>query len=639
MDGSEIKKLLNLQVKDVCRHLLPNGKEVRGEWTASNVRDQSSKGAANTGSLRVSLVGSKVGLWKDHADPAMKGDIIKLWMECRNINFREALKECADFVGYKPVRDSAFKKNLGKNNTPPKPKRLDDDQVKHLKPIEEGSRPWKWLTEERGISPDAIRAYGIGMGHYPYDKNSPLCVVFPFIDSSGDVQMLKWRDPDDKAYIRTTAKSRKVLFGIPAIPENQDTMYLVEGELDALSMWDMGYPAVSVPFGAKLITGAENDPNSEWIEHDYDQWIAPHTKIVFATDADEVGREAAESIARRLGREKCKMINWPEGIKDANEFLQKGFDAEDFTNDVLTQAANLDPKSLKSAKEYRKEIWECFYPSDSGAIGDPMPFGGDQFPFRFRPGETTVWTGYSKHGKTVLLNYMLVHLTQYHRRSCLCSLEMKPEKNLQAIIRMGLARSKPDDEKQFDFALDWASKHFWIYDKVGTAHPDEVLEVFAYAAKKYGISHFVIDSLMRLDIPEDEDAQLKQLMNRLCDFATTYNVHVHLVAHSKKPDMKRPENKGWPNKHMVRGSVHVTNIAHNVVVVWRNKGKEEAYYKCLNMGKMDLYKQDWEKQSDAVFAVLAQRENGEEPVRNLWFDKESWHYLNSSTESSLIYAR
>jgi twinkle protein len=637
MEGSVIKNLLNQRVKDVCRYLLPNGKEERGEWSASNVRDVSSKGTPNTGSLRVSLVGSKCGLWKDHADPAMKGDIIRLWMECKGVNFREALKQAADFVGYKPVKDSSFRKNLGQK-APPKPKKLEEKIADLLKPIVEGSRPWKWLTEDRGISPEAIRAYGIGMGKYPYQKDAPLCVVFPFVDSMGDLQMLKWRDPDDKSFIRTTSKSRKVLFGIPAIPENQEVMYIVEGELDALSLWDLGYPAVSVPYGAKLITGVEGDPNSEWIEHDYDNWIAPHTSIVFATDADEVGREASESAARRLGREKCKILNWPDGIKDANEYIMKGYGAEDFTEEVLAEAGNLDPKSLKTAKEYRNKIWECFYPSDEGAAGDPLPFG-DSFPFRFRPGEVTVWTGYSKHGKTVLLNYMLVHLTQYHRRSCLCSLEMKPEKNLQAILRMGLGRSKPDDEKQFDFALDWANKYFWVYDKVGTANPDEVLEVFGYAAKKYGISHFVIDSLMRLDIPEDEDAQLKHLMNKLCDFATAYNVHVHIVAHSKKPDMKRPENKGWPSKHMVRGSVHITNIAHNVVVVWRNKGKEEAYYKCLNTGNMDLYKKDWQNQSDATFAVLAQRENGEEPVRNLYFDKESWHYKNSQNESSLIYAR
>tara|TARA_E500000331_G_scaffold31590_1_gene26500 strand:+ start:2453 stop:4363 length:1911 start_codon:yes stop_codon:yes gene_type:complete len=636
MDGAVIKQMLNNRIKEVCGHLLPNGKESRGEWLASNVNDISSKGSANTGSLRVALLGDKVGMWIDHADTSQNGDIIGLWMACRKVDFRSALREASDFVGYKSPKSVKFKQSIGHKTPTPKRERLPEKEADFLKPIEEGSRPWEWLTDERGISEEAIRAYGIGQGKYPYDKKSPLCVIFPFIDSMGEIQMLKWRDPDNKDYIRTTAKSNKVLFGIPAIPENQSSMFLTEGELDALTMYDMGYPAVSVPFGAKVANG-DNDPNSEWIEHDYDNWIALHTEIIFAGDSDEVGRAATESIARRLGRDKCRMINWPDGIKDANEFIQKGFESSEFTETLLNEASDMDPDSLKSAKDFRSEIWECFFPSDDSKLGDPVPFGGD-FPFRFRPGEITVWTGYSKHGKTILLNFMLVHLTQYNKRSCLCSLEMKPEKNLQAIIKMGLAKLKPSDEQEFDFGLNWASNYFWIYDKVGTATPEEVIEVFSYAAKKYGITHFVIDSLMRLDIPEDEDGVIKHLMNRLCDFATTYNVHVHLVAHSKKPDMKRPETRGWPNKHMVRGSVHITNIAHNVVVVWRNKAKEESYYKGVNTGNMSVYDSEWKDKSDATFAVLAQRENGEEPVRNLWFHKESQHYTGKG-ELPIIYAK
>jgi len=641
IDGALIKKMLCDRIKDVCSYLLPNGREERKEWVASNVNDHSSKHPGqNTGSLRVTLLsGPKCGHWIDHADPSLKGDVFALWMATRGVNFKTAVKEASDFVGYKPVNPTFQKTYQGKSAKPRRPERLDDKTASFLKPIEEGSRPWRWLIEERKISPEAIRAYGIGQGQYPYDKSkdAPLCVIFPFIDSKGEIQMLKWRDPDNKDYIRTTKDSRKVLFGISAVPENQSTLYITEGELDAMSMFDMGCPAVSVPYGAKVLTGMEDDKSAEWIEHDYDNWISYFTEIIFATDSDEIGRQASESIARRLGRERSRIIEWPDGVKDANDYILAGFDGADFYEDLLPNASNMDPKSLKTAREFRERIWDCFWPSDGEEAGDPTPFGvGDSFPFRFRPGEITVWTGYSKHGKTILLNYMLVHMTRLGRRSCLCSLEMKPEKNLQAIMRMGLARFKPDDEKQFDFALDWASRHFWIYDKLGTATPSEVLEVFGYAAKKYGISHFVIDSLMRLDIPEDEDARLKHLMNSLCDFAVKHNVHVHLVAHSKKPDMKRPEEKGWPNKHMVRGSVHVTNIAHNVVCVWRNKAKEEAFYKRRNNPLFD--DSAWRDQHDAVFAVLAQRENGEEPVRHLWFDKDCWQYKNKSSEPPIVYA-
>ena len=452
--------------------------------------------------------------------------------------------------------------------------------------------------------------------------------------------MLKWRDPDKKEFIRTSTRSKKILFGIPAVPEDQTAMYLTEGELDAMSMYDLGCPAVSVPFGAKEVTNDPEDKNSEWIEHDLDDWIDPHLSIYMATDNDEVGRRAAESIARRLGLVKTHFILWPDGIKDANEYLMKGFGPKEFSGGPLSEAKNLDPSELKSAKDFENEIWECFWPSDEEAAGDPLPWK-ENFPFRFRPGEVTVWTGYSKHGKTILLNFMLVHLSRYGRKSCLCSLEMKPQKNLQNIIRQGLAKDKPSGEKEFKWALEWADRHFWVYDKVGSANPGEVLEVFAYAAKKYGVTHFVIDSLMRLDIPEDEDARLKELMNTCADFAMKYDVHLHLVAHSKKPDAKKPEESGWPSKHMVRGSVHVTNIAHNVVCVWRNKKKEshEWAHKNNHTTNKTPNLEELSQMQDATFAVLAQRESGEEPIANLFFDKNCWQYKKTAHENPLVYVR
>lgn len=632
MDGATIKQMLEERVKQVCQHLLPDGKEINGDWTTPSVQGVDSNTTSNnTRNLRVSF---RNGLWVDHAIPSRKGNMVQLWMTARNVGFRLALAEAADFLGYTPPSDSSY----DRKKKPPEPRA--DDLSKHLKPTKPGSRVWEWLTKDRKLSPNAIKAYGVCEGKYPYDKESKLCAVFPFIDQNGHLQMVKWRDPDDKSYIRTSTRSKKILFGIPAIPANQTEMYLTEGELDAMAMFDLGCPAVSVPFGAKEVSKEPGDKNSEWIEHSLDKWIDPHLAIYLATDSDEVGRVAAKSIARRLGLVKTHFINWPNGIKDANEFVLKGHGAKDFADGPLADAKNLDPSELKSAREFEKEIRECFWPSDEAALGDPLPFK-ENFPFRFRPGEVTVWTGYSKHGKTVLLNFMLVHLSRYGRKSCLCSLEMKPQKNLSNIIRQGLAKNKPDDEKEFDFALDWADRHFWIYDKVGSADPKEVLEVFAYAAKKYGISHFVIDSLMRLDIPEDEDARLKQLMNECADFAMKYDVHLHLVAHSKKPDANKPEESGWPSKHMVRGSVHVTNIAHNVVCVWRNKKKEKYVYEisideCNNRRPKpaEVY-----AMPDATFAVLAQRENGEEPIADLFFDKDCWQYKEKPLETPFVYVR
>ncbi len=62
-------------------------------------------------------------------------------------------------------------------------------------------------------------------------------------------------------------------------------------------------------------------------------------------------------------------------------------------------------------------------------------------------------------------------------------------------------------------------------------------------------------------------------MDRLVDFARTYNVHIHLVAHSKKPNDRRGEAI-IPRRYDVMGSSYITNLAFNVIVVWRGNARK-----------------------------------------------------------------
>src|SRR5690606_10017865 len=100
----------------------------------------------------------------------------------------------------------------------------------------------KYLTEERLISPDTIRKYQIGE-----DGSS---IIFPFINRAGVLALAKRREAKDGAKpVPTAAGCEPILFGWQAFPQNSRTVVLTEGEIDALSLADYGYPALSVPFG------------------------------------------------------------------------------------------------------------------------------------------------------------------------------------------------------------------------------------------------------------------------------------------------------------------------------------------------------------------------------------------------------
>jgi twinkle protein len=47
----------------------------------------------------------------------------------------------------------------------------------------------------------------------------------------------------------------------------------------------------------------------------------PVKQIIIATDNDAPGRILAADLARWLGPERCKFIEYPEGTKDLNDVL------------------------------------------------------------------------------------------------------------------------------------------------------------------------------------------------------------------------------------------------------------------------------------------------------------------------------
>lgn len=78
---------------------------------------------------------------------------------------------------------------------------------------------------------------------------------------------------------------------------------------------------------------------------------------------------------------------------------------------------------------------------------------------------------------------------------------------------------------------------YWLFDLQGTAKLDRLLEVFTYAHRRYGCTHFVIDRWMMTDTPEDGPGSMtaqKDAMRKLCALARGLNVHLHLGAHPRK---------------------------------------------------------------------------------------------------------
>lgn len=81
----------------------------------------------------------------------------------------------------------------------------------------------------------------------------------------------------------------------------------------------------------------------------------------------------------------------------------------------------------------------------------------------------------------------------------------------------------------------------------------------------------MIDSLMKLDIAENDYKAQKALMEQLCDFKNQYGCHIHIVVYPRKgSDESQP-----PGKLDNKGTGAISDLADNCFTIWRNKYKEE----------------------------------------------------------------
>ncbi|MBN0690721.1 toprim domain-containing protein, partial [Pseudomonas aeruginosa] len=198
-----------------------------------------------------------------------------------------------------------------------------------------------------------------------------------------------------KKKIFASRDSEPCLFGWQAIPDDAREVTITEGEIDAMTAWQYGRPALSVPFGGG------KDGKQRWIEYEFDN-LQRFDVIYLCLDDDEPGHQATEEIVRRLGRDRCRLVKL--GCKDFNEALDALYYSADDIAECYAKAKNFDPERLKSVSSYSEEVKAEFYDQNPETTGMELPWSAYANKIRFRPSELTIWTGWSGHGKSQLLN-------------------------------------------------------------------------------------------------------------------------------------------------------------------------------------------------------------------------------------------
>lgn len=389
-----------------------------------------------------------------------------------------------------------------------------------------------------------------------------------------------------------------------AILIRQEDKVSVSGNCDAMTYHQCGIPALSVPNGGG--GGAKQD----WIFSDYDR-LSRFDHIYLSMDNDPVGREATAEIIKRLGSERCRIVELP--YKDANECFSHGI--KDFRKYLLSSRV-LDPDELKPAGFFKSKVLDRFYPKPGAYRGMKTPWPGLTSHLMFRKPEFILWYGYDGCGKSVLLNHVMLQGLKDGEKFCVASMEMPADVTLWRLVRQISGEELPTRE-QADAIIDWLDDKLWIFNLVGSAKSDRLLEVFRYAKCRYDIRNFIIDSLTKIDIREDDYSGQKKFAVDCVDFSHKYETTMHLIAHTRKGESEELP----PNKFDIRGAAGLSNVASTVISVWRYKEPKL-------IGKA---KETPKEHPDTVITVEKQRETGWLGRFSLYFEPKSMQFHEQPT--------
>jgi twinkle protein len=198
--------------------------------------------------------------------------------------------------------------------------------------------------------------------------------------------------------------------------------------------------------------------------------------------------------------------------------------------------------------------------------GVPLPWIGMESRVRFRPGKLSLWAGINFHGKTSMLKLMALHLIRSGQKVCIASLEEDPEETAADLTQQAIPDTDVrETDDWIDVACNWMSNKLWLYNQTAMMDPQRVLALIAYAAQEKGCTHFILDSLMRTGLKQDDYDGQRIFVNNLTNYGRQLGIHIHLVHHIIKTD-----ESVVPGRQDIRGSGAIVDQADHVFIVWRD---------------------------------------------------------------------
>lgn len=418
-------------------------------------------------------------------------------------------------------------------------------------------------------------------------------VVFPFVEHGNEVGR-KYRGPN-KTFWQDVGGRRTFwnadVMDDPALEDGRQALIITEGEIDALTAIDCGFPfSVSVPDGAPAVPkdgepekldpldpAAETSGKFEFMYNNRDR-LKRIKRFIIAVDNDGPGKRLAAELVRRLSPARCAFVTYPAPHKDLNDVLMH--DGQEAVRKILNDAKPYPVRGLYHLSEY---------PAADAIDAHAVGWDGWNAYLRIFPGELMVVSGIPSHGKSTWVLNLLWNLANIHHwRSALCSPEMPAVPVLRDRFRRMTMKHKPDpvfEKEQIARADAWTERHFVFIDTdpTGTGDNDEpfdlawIIDRATDAVLRDGIRVLVIDPWNEIDHARDRNESAVDYIARglrmLKRFARQYGVVVIVVAHPTK-EVNKDGKQRTVNLYDIEGAAHWFNKCDHGIVVERGAGDD-----------------------------------------------------------------
>lgn len=393
-----------------------------------------------------------------------------------------------------------------------------------------GSPGYEYLTKERGLTDETIDYFRLG-----YDKGKNAIAIPHF--KEGELINIKYRllKPKDIRYT-SEPNAEQWLFHDPGIATglSKGAIAIAEGEMDCISLWQAGFKNVISP-------GSGANSYGTWIEaldKIKDVWIA--------YDNDEPGQVAAKELAERIGTERCRNVVYPEGVKDANDFMLR------YTVSDLREL-------FSKARPFYKYEFSGLGDVIQKIIDDPMDYLEIELlpQVKLERDQLIVLSGNTNAGKSTVTLNMIKELALRN----IPTLFMPFERGVYSLGRryIQIACGKTQDQMQFTSKEEWRHiAHELSRQPVYMAVPEKhkIVETITRAKRLFGVRFVVIDHLDYIirNVSGNRETAIADTVQSMKRLAEQLGIIILIVTHVRKLDDPGSSSHRKPNLDDLKGS-------------------------------------------------------------------------------------